>query len=224
MKHFITIIASFICFCINAQQVTVSILPMYKGEPLVMNKAYTTAEGNLQITTLQFYLTNFQLSNKKNQPFQEPNSHHLIDLNEPASLTINLDPTTKTKFTTLQFDLGIDSLTNVSGAYGGDLDPTKGMYWTWQSGYINFKLEGTASNCPARKNEFNFHIGGYMPQEYALQTINVKTGKQKKITLELPIDQFFEQLNLEETYTIMSPGENAVELAQVVSKLFIVRK
>lgn len=189
-----------------------------------MNKPYATPAGSLQVNTLQFYLSNFQLSNKKNQSVPQTNSHHLIDLSKPSSLTIILEPTTKTKFNTLQFDLGIDSLTNVSGAYGGDLDPTKGMYWTWQSGYINFKLEGTATNCPARKNEFNFHIGGYLPQQNALQTIQLKTGKKKKITLELAIDQFFEQQNLAETYTIMSPGENAVNLAQAISKLFTVRK
>ena len=67
-----------------------------------------------------------------------------------------------TEFDAIQFNLGIDSLTNVSGALGGDLDPTKGMYWTWQNGYVNFKLQGTSDLCNNPKNEFEFHLGGYL--------------------------------------------------------------
>ena len=58
---------------------------------------------------------------------------------------------------------------------GGDLDPTKGMYWAWQSGYINFKMEGSCSQCLATKNNFEFHLGGYQQPFYAMQTIELNT-------------------------------------------------
>ena len=74
----------------------------------------------------------------------------------------------------IKFNLGIDSLTNVSGVMGGDLDPTKGMYWTWQSGYINFKMEGSSAVCPTRNHEFQFHIGGYQDPFYAMQTLELE--------------------------------------------------
>ena len=59
----------------------------------------------------------------------------------------------------IYFQIGIDSLTNVSGDLDGDLDPALGMYWAWNSGYINMKLEGKSSSCKSVKKEFQFHIG-----------------------------------------------------------------
>ena len=72
----------------------------------------------------------------------------------PSSLALQIP--SNIPFSKLKFQLGIDSLTNVSGAMGGDLDPTKGMYWTWQSGYINMKIEGKSNSCKTRKNQFQF--------------------------------------------------------------------
>ena len=90
----------------------------------------------------------------------------------------------------LAFDIGIDSITNVSGAMGGDLDPTKGMYWTWQSGYINFKLEGTSPDCPARKNEFQFHLGGYAYPNASVQKIALTATGQGNINVQMNLDMF----------------------------------
>jgi len=49
----------------------------------------------------------------------------------------------------------VDSLANVSGAMSNDLDATKGMYWSWQSGFINLKIEGKSASCKTRKINFN---------------------------------------------------------------------
>jgi hypothetical protein len=67
----------------------------------------------------------------------------LIDFDENDSNALCLEIPDDIEFDAIQFNLGLDSLTNVSGALGGDLDPTKGMYWTWQNGYVNFKLQGS---------------------------------------------------------------------------------
>jgi len=65
--------------------------------------------------------------------------------------------------------IGTDSITNVSGALDGDLDPIKGMYWAWNSGCINFKLEGTRV-ISGKKTPFEYHIGGYNgPQATAMK-------------------------------------------------------
>jgi hypothetical protein len=53
-------------------------------------------------------------------------------MNTDKHSKLSFDLPTYLKYDQIQFQLGIDSLTNVSGAMGGDLDPTKGMYWTWQ--------------------------------------------------------------------------------------------
>jgi hypothetical protein len=50
----------------------------------------------------------------------------------------------------ITFSAGIDSLTSTAGIQKGVIDPINGMYWAWQSGYVNFKIEGKSSSCPTR--------------------------------------------------------------------------
>lgn len=38
----------------------------------------------------------------------------------------------------------------------GDLDPLNGMYWAWNSGYINMKIEGITPKCQDATIYFNF--------------------------------------------------------------------
>ena len=90
------------------------------------------------------------------------------------------------------------------------------MYWTWQSGYINFKLEGTSSLCPARKNKFYWHIGGYSPPYNTLRQVSLKTNG--KVSIQL--DKLFEEIDISEEYQIMSPNDNAVQIADKLVFLF----
>jgi len=99
-------------------------------------------------------------------------------------------------FNKIKFDFGVDSTINVSGALGCDLDLTKGMYWTWQSGYVNFKMEGTCSGRPSPKNDFEFHLGGHQIPFSLIQKINVKTITTNNITISLNLHAFFSEVDL----------------------------
>ena len=90
------------------------------------------------------------------------------------------------------------------------------MYWTWQSGYINFKLEGTSSLCPARKNKFYWHIGGYSPPYNTLRQVSLKTNG--KVSIQL--DKLFEEIDISEEYQVMSPSDGAVQIADKLPSLF----
>jgi hypothetical protein len=98
------------------------------------------------------------------------------------------------------------------------------MYWTWQSGYSNFKLEGVSDFCPARNNRFQFHLGGYQAPFNALQKVELKTLNTKRININVAIDKLLAQLNLKETYQIMSPSQKAVELSQIAANIFSISK
>ena len=55
----------------------------------------------------------------------------------------------------------------------GVLDPSGAgadMYWTWNSGYIFFKMEGTSPAATGMGNSFMYHIGGF--GGYSAPTIN----------------------------------------------------
>ena len=117
----------------------------------------------------------------------------------------------------------IDSVTNVSGALGGDLDPTKGMYWTWQSGYINFKLEGKSNLCPTRKNEFHFHLGGYLHPYNALKTVKLKVQQSTDIAVVFDVKKLFSAIDLKSTNQIMTPMKEAVLISEKVAQAFSIK-
>lgn len=192
----------------------------YKNQALQLNKSYFSKTDTLQITSLKFYLSNIAIYYSDETSSIEKNSFHLVDASDENSLQVRLS-NTKKPISKIRFTIGIDSTSSVSGALSGDLDPTKGMYWAWQSGYINFKLEGSCNRCATRKNKFQFHIGGYLPPFYAMRIIEIPLKTiQNEIPLYIDIATFFDALNLAETNTIMIPGAKAMELSDVIIKMF----
>lgn len=175
-------------------------------------------QERLQIDVLKFYLSNFRLLSKGRVVIEEENSFHLLDASSPKSLHFNLSK--PDEFDELSFTLGIDSATNVAGAMGGDLDPTKGMYWSWQSGYINFKLEGKSKQCPARDNAFEFHLGGYNKPYNCWQNVSFNHTSNTYLNLELDIEKVLRQIDLSKQHHIMSPKDEAVSLSQIISSAF----
>ena len=103
-------------------------------------------EDSVEINRFKFYISNLSFFNNEQLVFEEEASAHLIDLGNFESLSFQIDIPSNLVYNKIAFTLGIDSLKNHEGVFGGDLDPTLGMYWTWQSGYINFKMEGTRLN------------------------------------------------------------------------------
>lgn len=185
--------------------------------PIAINQ-----RDSLSLQILRLYLSNFVFRKNEAIAFEEPNSCHLLDLEEENTLKLTFPGLKAADFDQIQFKLGIDSLTNVSGALGGDLDPTKGMFWTWQSGYINAKMEGIFERCPTRNHEFQFHLGGYQAPFQSVQTIRLSTPKATKLTLQLDLTSFFENVDWTTKHNIMSPGKEAVELSKLLANCFSV--
>jgi hypothetical protein len=174
---------------------------------------------DFSIETFKFYVSQLVFLKNGEIVFEERNSFHLIDIINTKN-QFSFDVNESVEYDQIQFLLGIDSLTNVSGALDGDLDPTKGMYWAWQSGYINFKLEGIHLDCPARDNKFEFHLGGYLPPFLAAKKVLLNCTNQELLQVEFNLEAFFNQINFETTQRIMSPGQNAVDLSVICAKQF----
>ncbi|WP_317897321.1 MbnP family protein [Aurantibacillus circumpalustris] len=210
----------------NTSPITLSFKQSIKSnKSILLDSLYTISDGtSLKIETLKFYISKIQLLDKNRIVFTEENSFYLIDISDINSLKIAFNIPTNIKYTQLKFNLGIDSLTNVSGVYGGDLDPTKGMYWTWQSGYINFKLEGTCSVCPGAKKEFQFHVGGYQAPFNTLRELTLETNQKNNIEILLDLKQFLEKISLSKQNHIMSPNRQAVDLSIIIANAFRINK
>jgi hypothetical protein len=222
-SHFIILIL--ICFSGNSfsqEKINFLFIPVLNGFVIEEGKYYKLNDNDsLRITALKFYISGIELV-RAQKTWKEKNSYHLVDLSNPPSLKIELN-SSLTNFTGLKFNLGIDSLTNVSGAMGGALDPTNGMYWTWQSGYINFKVEGNSNLCRSRKNEFQFHLGGYQTPFYCLQQIQLTCGG-KEIKMIMDLGKIIDVNALKEKDHIMSPCKEAVLMAEKTAKHIYINK
>ena len=194
----------------------------FRDKPLELNKEYVSEnKDTLQLTVFKFYISNLKLEYADKTTYSEPDSYYLIDIENPNSCKIPIEKTTGKTISKVSFSVGIDSLTSVSGALEGDLDPTKGMYWAWQSGYINMKLEGRSSSCKTRKNEFQFHIGGYMKPNYAMRKV-ILEPKKSNFTVEINVDvaELFSQLELSKINSVMVPGTQAMQIANYSVTMF----
>lgn len=189
------------------------------------HKEYISSQNDtLSFESIRFYLTDFQFIYKDKSNYKEPNSYHLVDFDESESMLLAFQNQKNKEIESIQFNIGVDSLASVSGALEGDLDATKGMYWAWQSGFINMKIEGTSPSCKTRKNKFQFHIGGYLEPYYAIRTIEIPIDKfqnpKGELNLTMDLGKLFSEISLKETNTIMIPGKVAMKMADLFSKIF----
>jgi len=211
--------------CQQTTQVNIALVVDFNNNSIVLqDSVYPLQNGNIiRFETLKFYLSNVQLFQNDAPVFTEQNSFHLIDISDPITQNISIELTDKIDFNKIKFNLGVDSITNVSGAMGGDLDPTKGMYWAWQSGYINFKMEGSCSTCLPPNTDLEFHLGGYIYPFSSFQNIELNTNAKSNFKIILDISQFFKKVDLTRQNHIMSPCGDAVILSQHLSKCFRVK-
>lgn len=211
---------------INAQSdvnFNLSFSPSFNNLPITAkNNQFIYKNDTLTIDVLRFYISNLRIYNEGSLVYKEPNSYHLIDIQETGSLAISIDSILPS-YDSLSFTLGTDSLTNVSGVMGGDLDPTKGMYWVWNSGYVNFKLEGNHSLSPTRNNRFEFHIGGYSPPHQTAQVIGFSLKPKPLHIIGIELSNFLNYVDLTTTNHVMSPGQKAHELSKTISKTIFIK-
>ena len=219
----------------KAQQLFIKINPVFDSKPLVLDdQNYITANGDtMSIEILKFYLSNFKLISKDNRA-PEKNSYHLVDAEDSSSLYFEVNNIPAGIYHQLQFDIGVDSLANVSGAMSGALDPIHGMYWAWNTGYINAKLVGHSRACKTLHQQFDFHIGGYMKPYNSLREValnldglQILSSGSATIVLILDISQWFKApktINLANTNDIVIPGKAAMMMADNYMDMFSIKK
>jgi hypothetical protein len=216
MRKVFTLIILISCIPAFSQkkETTLEFLTTFNNLPLVLNNNYKFKNDSLKITALKFYISNinFYYNNQLIESF--PKRSYLIDFENPKTTVVKVARKNSREYNRISYNIGIDSLTNVAGALGDDLDPSNGMYWTWQSGYINIKLEGQSKICPSRNNLFIFHIGGYQYPYNSIQLMNFSTYATKKNTFNIDIFKLLNTINLNEVYQIMSPNKKALSVAK----------
>lgn len=229
-KHFFIFFIFLSALFANAQPATDSLFAKFnlkwnKQQLVLNNKQYSKADS-LEISVFKFYVSQFKIQFDDKSEFIQNNSYHLIDIDKPSSCTLFISKKTDKSISSISFCIGVDSLASVSGALSGDLDATKGMYWSWQSGYINMKIEGKSNSCASRKNSFQFHIGGYLPPNYAIKEVKIPISQHQILNNIIPIQvdlaKVFDSIQLSKINSVMIPGKEALKIADLSTKMFFI--
>ena len=147
--------------------------------PLALStQTYTTPAGDqFRVTTFKQYISNIRLTKTDGSTYAVPDSYFLVDAAVPASQELALKDIPVGDYKSLTFIVGVDSARNVAGAQTGALDPNNNMFWTWNSGYIFTKLEGTSPQAPhaagATEGGLVFHIGGFQRPNNTIRTVTL---------------------------------------------------
>ncbi|MFM8363268.1 MAG: MbnP family protein, partial [Haliscomenobacter sp.] len=196
--------------------------PIFEGEALELGREYALEGGadSIRLETLRFYLSHPRLLRKGRVVFAFPESAYLMDMAEPASLALSWSAPRTLLFDQVAFELGVDSLTQAGGARGAALDPIRGMYWSWQSGYIHVKLEGTATASKARHFSFQYHLGGYRAPFNTIRTLVLPARPRGDTHIHIALDAFFEAVDLAATPDIMRPCPEAMQAVRSFADAF----
>ncbi|MBN8824324.1 MULTISPECIES: MbnP family protein [unclassified Spirosoma] len=133
--------------------------------------AYKNASGEtFALTTLNYFISNISLKKDDGTVQKFPNQYFLVRQADAASQVITLKDVPSGNYSEMSFMIGVDSTKSVSpvservGALDVTSYGTDGMYWSWNSGYIFLKIEGTSTAVPttiSANQSFAMHIGGY---------------------------------------------------------------
>jgi hypothetical protein len=202
-------------------------------QPLSFDTPYFTPHNeDFVISKFKYYITNIAFIDSAGFAHKIDNSYYLLDQNNPQSLTLSLQDDVGS-YRSIQFLLGVDSLHNVSGAQSGALDPAMDMFWTWSTGYIMAKMEGTSSFSTLQNNRIEYHIGGFDGPETALRTVNLpfsqiyslSSDKTLTININANLLAWFSgsyDLPIATYPTCTSPGLLASHYADNYSKMFTI--
>lgn len=221
MKGFLLCCLVFIhVHLVGQEKKSIQFVPFFNNLPLEIGKKYVLNDSTwFEFSTCRFYVSNLSFLNEGKLK-EKVSEFYLIDLEEPKSLFVDIK---NTQFDQVSFSIGIDSTTNVSGILDGALDPINGMYWAWNSGYINFKLEGTSSESTEKSKSFEFHLGGYLAPFQTIQTVNLPIQTSlDPILIQFDIYHFIQSVDFNKTSNVMIPGLNAVQISTILPSIFLV--
>jgi hypothetical protein len=162
---------------------TITFKNVVGNKVLNTDSIYTNQFGEtFSVRNFKYYVSNIVLHDSKNNKTQRCDEYFLINERDDTSKTIVLS-TMLQQIDSIEFLLGVDSVKNVSGVQTGSLDPANGMFWTWNTGYVMAKLEGTSAAAKTPAHAFSYHIGGYKKDEDASRKFPLQLREKIKLLL-----------------------------------------
>jgi hypothetical protein len=144
----------------------------------------------------------------------------LMDLSDSSSLDqIYLYPTLSgpgnIKISLL---FGIDSAIQMGGVGTGALDPQLGMYWTWQTGYVQWKMEG-AIRVNGIEHPLELHLGGFdgATKAQAMLSDYLINPSMNSVIAQWDISQFLAEVVRRKKFGVMSPSPIARDYCRIIA-------
>ncbi len=231
---FLFIAASGICFTgkqgkkLPKRQLQLIFTHMIGKEHLVLGNTFTNIFGeNIIVQKFKYYISNFSVTDNTGKITRLPPKYFLVDETDSLSKIISL-VVPDIAISKISFLLGVDSIRNVSGIQTGALDPLKGMFWTWNSGYIMAKLEGSSTSSTIAGHYFAYHIGGFKHPMNTVRIIDLDVSQNNRcieMNISADINQWFKSKSvckISETPVCHSPGALAMKIADNYSTMFSV--
>ncbi|MBU3675831.1 MAG: hypothetical protein FGM54_01420 [Chitinophagaceae bacterium] len=200
------------------KQLEITVTPQWYGKPLILNQAYVLEHDTLHIQQWKCYVRAKALYFNQQCVYTFPAKPHLLDAEYQQSMTWAVSIPKDVEYNQLEFEVGVDSMLQMQGVQGDDLDPEHDMYWSWQSGYIHTKLEAESQQ---PKRQYTLHIGGYRAPFNTIQTVSVPL-QGNALHLICPIQTWMLVARNTPFSKIMKPGPDALELAKQWAQLWLV--
>lgn len=210
------------CFCFSVLasfgQMSLDIRVNLDGQRILPDHVMDFENTQVNFKKVKIYLSNFEFYRGDSLIATDKNNAYLIDLESDSTRHLLLDIPDLKVIDRIRFLFGIDSTASTSGAMEKALDPMHGMYWSWQSGYINCKIEGIFTDA---KKDFQLHLGGYMAPFLAAQECSLLRkgiSEYSDIPVEIDLAPLMRQIRQENgSVHVMSPGANAVAHSKLIA-------
>jgi hypothetical protein len=214
----------------TAQHCLLQLEHVVNGQPMVLQTtAYQNSAGDtFNITVFKYYLSNISFTNSENKVVAGKNCF-LVSEDSAASKKIALNLPAG-HYKRISFMIGVDSLLNCTGAKDGALDPIYGMFWTWNTGYIMAKLEGTSPSSKLPGRTIQFHIGGYRAPHITQRIVTlpismvIQPGTTPRIILTGDAYTWFTNISFRQLAGFMTPGTAADRIADNYQHMFSVKE
>ncbi len=195
-----------------------SIIPTWNIQPLDLQRIYITPQNDsISFSSLKIYFSDFRFKDKISGRITSIDTLIFYDLSDSSTHSFFND-LNLSNYESVAFTLGLDSSKNVSGELENAYDPLLGMYWAWNTGYINMKIMGESSAVPTNSHEFEFHLGGYRSPFATAQNIQIDLNDQY---IYFDLEKLFsESINLTKNHHIMLPCKDSFLISQGLSACF----
>ncbi len=216
---------------------SINFTPTCDSVRLSFDSSYTNFwDEPFKVSAFKFYVSNFDLINTDSNRIYHvnPDKYFLVDAADSTTWSVKL-AAVPFRYNRISFLIGVDSIKNVSGAQTGALDPAKGMFWTWNSGYIMAKLEGNSPVSSLTNGKFEYHIGGFKDSTNVLrrptllfpygQYSEIVVGTKSIIKINADVKAWFynpHDIMIKDNPSCTTPGSLARDVSENYSKMFTV--